>query len=217
MIDAMSEERWKEIQSLKYATEHLNNDKLSAMTSDMIAEVERLQKENKKLHQNLVSSFALEAAWECMGVYAAAVKGGNNPYDKRTEYMEGWNAYSSELLDKWCLISSWVRKLPVEVKRDIEEYLLNETLSLHVRDNKVSLYVNCNDLFYWACADAEPFEMTDLPDLKQAIIDSPNHGVSLWCCRKRGMRPQSPCYKNFSDSDKKFFDAAGPERKDNGG
>ena len=53
MAEAMSEERWREIQSLKYVTEHLSNDKLSAMISDLIAEVELLREENGQLRSEI--------------------------------------------------------------------------------------------------------------------------------------------------------------------
>jgi len=33
----------------------------------------------------------------------------------------------------------------------------------------ITFFVNCNDLFYWACADCEELTIENLPRLKQAI------------------------------------------------
>ena len=66
-------------------------------------EVERLTEVVARLR------LALDAATD-VGVYPAAVIGGDNPYDKRTEYMEGWNAASMEALHeahKWIKTGDW--------------------------------------------------------------------------------------------------------------
>lgn len=128
--------------------------------------------------------------------------------------MEGWNAYGRELIEKQSTISHWLEKLPPEHKGQIEDHLLADNLQLRVRDGECKLSVNCNDLFYWACADAEDFTIDDLHDLDRAIAESPEHGTLLWCCRQRGMRPQKPYYKYFSDDEKVLFDSTGPERNE---
>ncbi len=82
----------------------------------------------------------------------------------------------------------------------------------------VTFFVNCNDLFFWACADAEQIELSDLPDIDRAILDAAAavdcghvYGLSLWPCRKRGMRPQNCCYTEHQAL-WPLFDACGPER-----
>jgi hypothetical protein len=165
--------------------------------------------------KKILSLLALSAAVEDMGVYPQAVSGGPKPYEKRTDYMEGWNAHGTELIEKWVNISTWLNALPPEHKHDIEEFLLNEKLSISVEDaGKIRLLVNCSDLFFWASCDAEEFVFEDLADFKRAFEESPEHGDILWCCRKRGMRPQRPYYKHFGKEEALLFDAAGPERKD---
>ena len=79
----------------------------------------------------------------------------------------------------------------------------------------VTWFVNCNDLFYWGSADCEKFTAADLPAMAQAIADAGDlWGLELWCCRKRGMRPQRPAYPNREAEMGvcKLFDACGPER-----
>jgi len=85
----------------------------------------------------------------------------------------------------------------------------------------VTFFVNCNDLFYWACADCEPFTAEDVAAMDAAIADAgPMYGPSLWCCRKRAMRPQKPAYPTGDGAEKmaRLYDACGPERdpKDEG-
>jgi len=79
----------------------------------------------------------------------------------------------------------------------------------------VTFFVNCNDLFAWASADCERFDIGDIPALEKAIQDAGEiHGIALWCCRKRGMRPQRPVYlQELKDPAlSAMFDACGPER-----
>lgn len=83
--------------------------------------------------------------------------------------------------------------------------------------------VNCNDLFFWACADFEPVEPGDLMAIDQAQTDVENatqkHGrdslaeaMTLWACRKRKMRPQRPWMRGMSNELRALYEAAGPER-----
>lgn len=56
----------------------------------------------------------------------------------------------------------------------------------------VVLFVNCNDLFWWACADAEDLTLSEVPELYMMWKNDKNWGVSKWCCKKRNMQPQLP-------------------------
>lgn len=82
----------------------------------------------------------------------------------------------------------------------------------------VTFFVNCNDLFYWACADAETITSENLPTLRQAFADIHEidhcftaYAPSLFACRVRGMRPQPPAYPK-EEKLRALFDACGPER-----
>lgn len=166
----------------------------------------------EQLRERALEFLALDAASDTMGIYPKAVTGGDKPYEKRTEWMEGWKAYDAKLTKTMCAIQRWLDGLPKEHKTPIEDHLLAGNLNLSVHDDECKLWVNCSDLFYWATADSEEFAIDDLPSLNRALEESPKHGTLLWCCRKRGMRPQRPYYKYFSEEEKPLFDAAGPER-----
>lgn len=90
---------------------------------------------------------------------------------------------------------------------------------------------NCNDFFYWACADGEELTDADVPAALKAIADCETAlagtgtlwGVSLWVCRKRGSRPQGGWYATsgyWKDREGgipkalySLFNACGPHRK----
>lgn len=95
----------------------------------------------------------------------------------------------------------------------------------------VTFWVNCNDLFYWACADNEEITPENVELLKNTIkeceqydeedrknnVDFSNTFISaystlLFCCRVRKMRPQGPYYKHIPKKYHYLFDVCGPER-----
>ena len=90
----------------------------------------------------------------------------------------------------------------------------------------ITIFIVCNDQFYWATADLEKITADNFSVLKQAIGDAKNidpvlgalRGCLLFCCRVRGMRPQQPAYPTDKPEWREIFDACGPERdsKDEG-
>ena len=105
----------------------------------------------------------------------------------------------------------------LDVLRLFAEHDMQDQLFWRVDEKTVSFFVNCNDLFFWACSDAEPITPETLPVLRQAIADcvavdpmQPEEGLTLYACRQRRMRPQGCCYP-----EEKFWsliDTCGPER-----
>lgn len=63
-----------------------------------------------------------------------------------------------------------------------------------MREQTVVLFVNCNDLFAWGCADAEPVREDEIGDLYKAW-QSGKYGVDKWCCKRRKQQPQGPMEK----------------------
>ena len=62
----------------------------------------------------------------------------------------------------------------------------------------LALYVNCNDLFFWAYADCEEIPpvggKNDGPfwQLYDLVREHGPRGALLWCCLQRNMQPQRP-------------------------
>lgn len=163
--------------------------------------------------KHAVDGLAWRIAIENCGVYPQAVHG-NGGYEKRTEKMDGWNDCSSSITGDMLRIGEWINSIPAEQKDAITDLLLEDRIILMVREEAIYLAVNCNDLFFWACADMEEIQQSELSELIDCLSMSPANGGLLWCCRKRKMRPQWAYYKYFNEYEASLFDEAGPERDD---
>lgn len=69
---------------------------------------------------------------------------------------------------------------------------VDETKGTSVGEATTVLYVNCNDLFYWACADAERIKNNEIGTFYKMHMANKKWGSAKWCCLKRKMRPQVP-------------------------
>lgn len=58
--------------------------------------------------------------------------------------------------------------------------------------NSIGVYCNCNDVFAWACADAEEVLYDELQDLYDHYLKDEGWGPAVWCIKKRKMMPQRP-------------------------
>lgn len=80
-------------------------------------------------------------------------------------------------------------------------------LPLHFQDtngewvDSIGLFVNCNDMFWWGCADCEPVSWDEIQSLYELCFDRQGNkkrwGSVIWACRKRQMRPQHPVEKDM--------------------
>lgn len=81
----------------------------------------------------------------------------------------------------------------------------------------ITFFVNCNDLFAWATADAEDVTPENIHLLEQsikdvrAIDDCSQMAGSLFCCRARKLRPQGAAYPK-DERLWALFDECGPDR-----
>jgi hypothetical protein len=73
---------------------------------------------------------------------------------------------------------------------------LGDAKTHYNNESIAGVYVNCNDVFAWASADAEPITFGDYdPDgeiesLYKLWTIHDFYGPVKWCCMKRKMRPQ---------------------------
>ncbi|MFH1560695.1 MAG: hypothetical protein ABID84_04735 [Chloroflexota bacterium] len=56
----------------------------------------------------------------------------------------------------------------------------------------IGVFVLCNDLFYWACADSEDLHMSEVEDLYRHYRQNKEWGGWVWACKHRGLQPQKP-------------------------
>lgn len=70
-------------------------------------------------------------------------------------------------------------------------------MSNKLQEDTIVLFVNCNDVFAWGCADAEAIKSGDeagdeLYELYRMWETDPQWGATKWVCQKRNQRPQDP-------------------------
>lgn len=185
----------------------------------VLAQIEDYRKRIAELSDFAIEAVALGIALDNICVYPAAVSGGTKPYEKRTEWMEGWNACLKEIRTYEVAIDTWLDTVPAQHRESVEKLIIQEKLRLIVSDKgAITMCVDCSDTFYWGCADAEKVTYDDLPLLLQCYEISADYGGELYACRKRKMRPQTASYKEcYPRSVWHLFDAAGPERDDSDG
>jgi hypothetical protein len=56
----------------------------------------------------------------------------------------------------------------------------------------IQLQLNCNDLWFWACADSEPITLEDLPKLYKEFKKDKKWGADKFICIKKNLAPQKP-------------------------
>lgn len=59
----------------------------------------------------------------------------------------------------------------------------------------IGVFLNCNDLFYWGTADAEPFGRSDIEDIYAAWKEDRKehkYKLDIWACKHRNLQPQKP-------------------------
>jgi len=116
----------------------------------------------------------------------------------------------------------------MQVFRFLVERSMADAMFYGINDGSLWVAVNCNDLFYWACADMEEITPERLPLLEQCIADCDKAYVDhngehregyghifadlLYACRVREMRPQTPYYELIAPWLRPLIDACGPPR-----
>ena len=58
----------------------------------------------------------------------------------------------------------------------------------------ITVHVTCNDVFAWACGDAEDLLYGEIEDLFNHYVKDPKWGTAVWCIKKRKWPPQTPVY-----------------------
>jgi len=58
----------------------------------------------------------------------------------------------------------------------------------------IAICVNCNDIFAWGYADAEPLSYDEIENLYEYWVKDPSWGSAVWCIKRRNELPQKPVY-----------------------
>lgn len=129
-------------------------------------------------------------------------------------------------------MTTWSRAHILRILKLNENGNVSAWYRVNEAGTEVKVYIDCSDLFYWACSDADEIRPEDLLELEQCLaemtaLDAPYWAGELFCCRRRGMRPQGPWYGYMVYPEnvmirrafvpiavEALFDACGPERED---
>jgi hypothetical protein len=58
--------------------------------------------------------------------------------------------------------------------------------------DSITLHVNCNDVFWWGCADSENITHSEIHDLYEHFRKDQSWGPAIWCIKKRKQIAQKP-------------------------
>ncbi len=61
----------------------------------------------------------------------------------------------------------------------------------------IVLFVLCNDIFAWGCADAEDLSLDEVEGVYKMWIKDKIWGPTKWSCLKRKEKPQDPVQKHM--------------------
>ena len=102
----------------------------------------------------------------------------------------------------------------LEVLRLMALYDETQSLMWQVHGGVVEFHINCSDVFWWGCADAEEITPNNLPLLEQSLKDVGDlgDGPHLFVSRVRKLRPQGAMYKYINGELWPLFDECGPDR-----
>ena len=65
-------------------------------------------------------------------------------------------------------------------------------------DTPATIYVNCNDLFAWACAEALPLPKDEIGSFYKAWKTG-KYGTTRWSCIKKNLQPQFPVRERMKE------------------
>lgn len=65
--------------------------------------------------------------------------------------------------------------------------------------DKISVHVNCSDVFSWGAADTEDINHGELKELYDTYVKDPVWGAAIFCIKRRKQRPQTPVYDHIKN------------------
>lgn len=113
----------------------------------------------------------------------------NEENDEVIFYINGEERYDEDLALAILLKESILFSNEASFSYTFEGKIYNEKTT--------GLFVNCNDIFAWGCADAENLPYDQISILYKMWKDDNKWGFAKWCCKIRNQQPQSPVKKDM--------------------
>lgn len=131
----------------------------------------------------------IEAAHGSMGYYPQEVWQNGVRVSERTPYQEGWNAAVYALIERYQCILAWAATLPIGAVTALRTLLEADAVFLRVEHEAVICRLIMNDVFGYACADAEP--VPDAALITVAALWQRNGwgGLIAWASIQRNEEP----------------------------
>ena len=139
-----------------------------------------------------MNSDYIYAALEQIGMYPKAIIGGDNAYEERTEYMEGWNNAAMTLCER--ITDALDAMDEDEENRDIQLLLSSGYVEYGGNEKYI---LNMSDVWCWACADAEYIEKKEIPEVTRLFKEYGWPGLLYWASQKNG-----GIYSEFTDNNR---------------
>lgn len=114
------------------------------------------------------------------------------------DYKAGWNDANRDRTQRFIRVRKWLLDLPEPKQTQVSELLIEDKISLHIEDSKIELYVNCNDVFAWGCADDELLPDSEIS--KYVEMSKTSWGSIKWVCQHREEKPQYPMIWDMSEA-----------------
>ena len=76
----------------------------------------------------------------------------------------------------------------------LEEMIDSSAVFLHDENERISFWVNCNDLWSWASADGEEIPYGEIENCYKL-------GAITWACVRRNLRPFDRCEEEMKKRD----------------
>ena len=125
----------------------------------------------------------IESVLETTGIYPRAVQGGDEPYEKRSDHQNGWNAAVMEISKR---IGEALKESWKEVDEDLTLLLLADVIN----DDHGHYVLNMNDTFYFATADGEEVKPEEIKEVARLFSYYGFAGLTYWVAEKRGHDPE---------------------------
>ena len=134
---------------------------------------------------------------ETIGIYP---QGGKEP-EERDAYEMGWNDCLGTIMNSCIMIDDFIKEQDKDISKKLIKLLDGEIVFFSISKKEaifgknITMSVGCNDIFWWACADAEEIKADEISELYNYVYDEKGKkrkqwGSVEWACKKRGIRPQ---------------------------
>jgi len=109
------------------------------------------------------------------------------------EFRKGFNEALDEIQANRKLLMGWLEALSQDTQSMMEDLLIRDMLEFYIDDQGgLRTYINLNDTFGYACADAEGINIEEVPVFHKIFMKYGWDGAVAWASKKRNAMPIPP-------------------------